>query len=149
MASELSWNNKATPTTTTGGVVIDSSGQTDTTARLELKADRPSADQDACDIRFYNNNAQPIAVIAAVKGSAKRYRWETRFLHDEREASHHIQGRRRFAWPRHSSSHHNQTFAISHRHKRWRLSYCSWKSPILAFDVTDSGTGTILTDGGH
>jgi len=56
-------------TSTTGGITIDASGQTDTTARFELKADRPSADQDACDIRFYNNNAQPIAVIAAVKGS--------------------------------------------------------------------------------
>jgi hypothetical protein len=56
-------------TGTTGGITIDASGQTDTTARFELKADRPSADQDACDIRFYNNNAQPIAVIAAVKGS--------------------------------------------------------------------------------
>jgi hypothetical protein len=59
----------AKPTTTTGGVVIDASGQTGTTARLELKADRPSADQDACDIRFYNNNAAPIAHISAVKGS--------------------------------------------------------------------------------
>ena len=70
MASELEVGKiKATPTTTTGGVVIDASGQTDTTARLELKADRPSADQDACDIRFYNNNAAPIAHISAVKGS--------------------------------------------------------------------------------
>ena len=57
-------------TGTTGGITIDASGQTDTTARFELKADRPSADQDSCDIRFYNNNAQPIAVIAAVKGSS-------------------------------------------------------------------------------
>jgi len=57
-------------TGTTGGITIDASGQTDTTARFELKADRPSADQDACDIRFYNNNAQPIAVIAAVKSSS-------------------------------------------------------------------------------
>lgn len=56
-------------TSTTGGITIDASGQTDTTARFELKADRPSADQDACDIRFYNNNAAPIAHISAVKGS--------------------------------------------------------------------------------
>ena len=70
MASELEVGTiKATPNTTTGGVVIDASGQTNTTARLELKADRPSADQDACDIRFYNNNAAPLAHISAVKGS--------------------------------------------------------------------------------
>ena len=70
MASELEVGKiVAKPTTTTGGVIIDASGQTDTTARLELKADRPSADQDACDIRFYNNNAAPIAHISAVKGS--------------------------------------------------------------------------------
>ena len=56
-------------TTVTGGALIDASGQTGTTARLELKADRPSADQDSCDIRFYNNNAAPIAHITAVKGS--------------------------------------------------------------------------------
>lgn len=70
MASELNVGTiKATPTAT-GGAVIDASGQTGTTARLELKADRPSADQDSCDIRFYNNNAAPIAHITAVKASA-------------------------------------------------------------------------------
>ena len=66
---EIKANALTIDTTVTGGAVIDASGQTGTTARLELKADRPSADQDSCDIRFYNNNAAPIAHITAVKGS--------------------------------------------------------------------------------